>query len=290
MQSLPERTTLQDLIMLDASQAAWLDQMSDRGVRNQTTLTLHKVATTSWGVQIQGLQSVLHSYLGHFGWTCAAPKVQPTVNSYSTIIDKLAKAFGLRSKELWSMMSMSSRTTLTSFANMAAVSRGRLVISMLQRIGSLAWLRPQKRIKMHSRCQLVWTCLAACVWLLVVILMLAQKSLHGSWHIFCVQLLLESLDAFYFHYCWPHIESFSIHNATQRIEQRLEWRQMPSATTCSSVPAASALTCLDLSYLMNRSFEAPKFMLLDHIFGGVYHPIYIQYTFNIHWDYHHFFF
>ena len=65
---------------------------------------------------------------------------------------------------------------------------------------------------------------------------------------------------------------------------------MPSATTCSSVPAASALTCLDLSYLMNRSFEAPKFMLLDHIFGGVYHPIYIQYTFNIHWDYHHFFF
>ena len=47
MQSLPERTTLQDLIMLDASQAAWLDQMSDRGVRNQTTLTLHKVATTS---------------------------------------------------------------------------------------------------------------------------------------------------------------------------------------------------------------------------------------------------
>ena len=158
MQSLPERTTLQDLIMLDASQAAWLDQMSDRGVRNQTTLTLHKVATTSWGVQIQGLQSVLHSYLGHFGWTCAAPKVQPTVNSYSTIIDKLAKAFGLRSQELWSMMSMSSCTTLTSFANMAAVSLGRLVISMLQRIGSLAWLRPQKRIKMHSRCQLVWTC------------------------------------------------------------------------------------------------------------------------------------
>jgi len=41
--------------------------------------------------------------------------------------------------------------------------------------------------------------------------------------------------------------------------------------------------CFDLS------FEAPKFMLLDHIFGGVYHPIYIQYTFNIHWDYHHFF-
>lgn len=158
MQSLPERTTLQDLIMLDASQAAWLDQMSERGVRNQTTLTLHKVATTSWGVQIQGLQSVLHSYLGHFGWTCAAPKVQPTVNSYSTIIDKLAKAFGLRSQELWSMMSMSSCTTLTSFANMAAVSLGRLVISMLQRIGSLAWLRPQKRIKMHSRCQLVWTC------------------------------------------------------------------------------------------------------------------------------------
>ena len=34
--------------------------------------------------------------------------------------------------------------------------------------------------------------------------------------------------------------------------------------------------CFDLS------FEAPKFMLLDHIFGGVYHPIYIQYTFNIH--------
>ena len=56
---------------------------------------------------------------------------------------------------------------------------------------------------------------------------------------------------------------------------------MPSATTCSSVPAASALTCLDLSYLMNRSFEAPKFMLLDHIFGGVYHPIYIQYTLGL---------
>ena len=140
--------------------------------------------------------------------------------------------------------------------------------------------------KSESRCiqdaNLYELVLAACVWLLVVILMLAQKSLHGNWHIFCVQLLLESLDAFNFHYCWPHIKSFSIHNATQRIEQRLEWRQMPSATTCSSVPAASALTCLDLSYLMNRSFEAPKFMLLDHIFGGVYHPIYIQYTFNIH--------
>jgi hypothetical protein len=82
-------------------------------------------------------------------------------------------------------------------------------------------------------------------------------------------LLLESLDAFYFHYCWPHIDSFSIHNAMQRIEQRLEWRQMPSATTCSSVPAASALTC----HLRLRN----SCCLIIFLEGFT-----IQYTFNIH--------
>lgn len=271
MQSLPERTTLQDLIMLDASQAAWLDQMSERGVRNQTTLTLHKVATTSWGVQIQGLQSVLHSYLGHFGWTCAAPKVQPTVNSYSTIIDKLAKAFGLRSKELWSMMSMSSCKTLTSFANMAAVSRGRLVISMLQRIGSLAWLRLQKRIKMHSRCQLVWTCFGS--------MRLTLSSEIPSWqlaHLLCTVAFGILRSILFSLLLTPHwVILHTQCNATHRTEAGVE----ADAVSYNMLFSACS-KCFDLSYLMNRSFEALRLRnsccLIIFLEGFT-----IQYTFNI---------
>ena len=55
---------------------------------------------------------------------------------------------------------MSSCTTLTSFANMAAVSRGRLVISMLQRIGSArmaeATKANQDAFKMPTCMNLFW--------------------------------------------------------------------------------------------------------------------------------------
>ena len=193
-------------------------------------------------------------------------------------------------------MSMSSCTTLTSFANMAAVSRGRLVISMLQRIGSLAWLRPQKRIKMHSRCQLVWTCFGSMR--LTFSCNFDACSEIPSWqlaHLLCTvafrilrcilfSLLLTMLTP---HWVILHTQC----NATYRTEAGVE----ADAVSYNMLFSACS-KCFDLSWpvILDESiiWGSEIHVAWSYFWRGLpsnIHSIYIQYTFNTHWDYHHFF-
>ena len=132
------------------TQAGWLDQMSQRGVGKPMGI----LECGTWDLQFVQQKKPLeffgsvpckafqccgvwadlhfeHSVLQFYWVPSNCPsQVQPTVNSYSTIIDKLAKA-------VHNLCGYHRLSNLDS-----SFSTERLAILMPQRIGLLAWLRP----------------------------------------------------------------------------------------------------------------------------------------------------